>query len=117
MDKRQLVDGCKRGDPASAEALYRGYSGKLMGICRHYVDSQDVAEDLLHDAFVVILSSIGRLRNPEKLEVWMGVIVKNLAIDYLKESQHFTHPEEDIDIEMSRKRPCIPSRLTMICWN
>ena len=34
MDKRQLVDGCKRGDPASAEALYRGYSGKLMGICR-----------------------------------------------------------------------------------
>ena len=31
MDKRQLVDGCKRGDPASVEALYRGYSGKLMG--------------------------------------------------------------------------------------
>lgn len=99
MDKRQLVDGCKRGDPASAEALYRGYSGKLMGICRHYVDSQEVAEDLLHDAFVVFLSSIGQLRNPEKLEAWMGVIVKNLAIDYLKESQHFTHPEEDIDIE------------------
>ncbi len=99
MDKRQLVDGCKRGDPASAEALYRGYSGKLMGICRHYVDSQEVAEDLLHDAFVVILSSIGQLRNPEKLEAWMSVIVKNLAIDFLKESQHFTHPEEDIDIE------------------
>ncbi len=99
MDKRQLVDGCKRGDSASAEALYRDYSGKLMGICRHYVDSQEVAEDLLHDAFVVILSSIGRLRNPEKLESWMGVIVKNLAIDYLKESQHFTHPEEDIGIE------------------
>ena len=99
MDKRQLVDGCKRGDPASAEALYRDYSGKLMGICRHYVDSQEVAEDLLHDAFVVILSSLGQLRNPEKLEAWMGVIVKNLAIDYLKESRHFTHPEEDIDIE------------------
>ena len=99
MDKRQLVDGCKRGDPASVEALYRGYYGKLMGICRHYVDSQDVAEDLLHDAFVLILSSIDKLRNPEKLDVWMGTIVKNLAIDYLKESRHFTHPAEDIDIE------------------
>ena len=99
MDKRQLVNGCKRGDPASVEALYRGYSGKLMGICRHYVDSQDVAEDLLHDAFIVILSSISQLKNPDKLDAWMGVIVKNLAIDYLKESQHFTHPEEDIDIE------------------
>ena len=70
-----------------------------MGICRHYVDSQDVAEDLLHDAFIVILSSISQLKNPDKLDAWMGVIVKNLAIDYLKESQHFTHPEEDIDIE------------------
>lgn len=99
MDKRQLVNGCKRGDPASVEALYRGYSGKLMGICRHYVDSQDVAEDLLHDAFIVILSSISQLKNPDKLDAWMGVIVKNMAIDYLKESQHFTHPEEDIDIE------------------
>ena len=99
MDKRQLVDGCKRGDSASVEALYRSYSGKLMGICRHYVDSQEVAEDLLHDAFIVILSSIGQLKNPDKLDAWMGVIVKNMAIDYLKESQHFTHPQEDLDME------------------
>ena len=108
MDKRQLVDGCKRGDPASVEALYRGYSGKLMGLCRYYVDSQEVAEDLLHDSFVVILSSIGQLRNPDKLDAWMGVIVKNLAIDDLKESQHFTHPEEDIDIEDVPEEPVYP---------
>ena len=108
MDKRQLVDGCKRGDPASVEALYRGYSGKLMGICRHYVDSQEVAEDLLHDAFIVILSSIGQLKNPDKLDAWMGVIVKNMAIDYLKESQHFTHPQEDLDMEDVPDEPLYP---------
>ena len=33
MDKRQLVDGCKRGDSASVEALYRSYSGTLIGMC------------------------------------------------------------------------------------
>lgn len=108
MDKRQLVDGCKRGDPASVEALYRGYSGKLMGICRHYVDSQEVAEDLLHDAFIVILSSIGKLKNPDKLDAWMGVIVKNMAIDYLKESQHFLHPQEDLDMEDVPDEPLYP---------
>ena len=108
MDKRQLVDGCKRGDLASVEALYRGYSGKLMGICRHYVDSQEVAEDLLHDAFIVILSSIGQLKNPDKLDAWMGVIVKNMAIDYLKESQHFTHPQEDLDMEDVPDEPLYP---------
>ena len=108
MDKRQLVDGCKRGDSASVEALYRSYSRKLMGICRHYVDSQEVAEDLLHDAFIVILSSIGQLKNPEKLDSWMGVIVKNMAIDYLKESRHFTHPQEDLDMEDVPDEPMYP---------
>ncbi|MBR1570912.1 MAG: sigma-70 family RNA polymerase sigma factor [Bacteroidales bacterium] len=108
MDKRQLVDGCKRGDSASVEALYRSYSGKLMGICRHYVDSQEVAEDLLHDAFIVILSSIGQLRNPDKLDAWMSVIVKNMAIDYLKESRHFTHPQEDLDLEDVPDEPLYP---------
>ena len=108
MDKRQLVDGCKRGDSASVEALYRSYSGKLMGICRHYVDSQEVAEDLLHDAFIVILSSIGQLKNPDKLDAWMGVIVKNMAIDYLKESQHFTHPQKDLDMEDVPDEPMYP---------
>ena len=108
MDKRQLVDGCKRGDSASVETLYRSYSGKLMGICRHYVDSQEVAEDLLHDAFIVILSSIGQLKNPDKLDAWMGVIVKNMAVDYLKESRHFTHPQEDLDMEDVPDEPLYP---------
>ena len=99
MDRRQIVNGCKRGDPASVEALYNGYSARMMRICRHYVDSQEVAEDLLHDAFIVILSSIGKLRNPERLEAWMGVIVKNMALDYLKESKHFIRQAEDLDIE------------------
>ncbi len=94
MDKRQLVDGCKRGDSASVEALYRSYSGKLIGICRHYVDSQEVAEDLLHDAFIVILSSIGQLKNPDKLDSWMGVIVK--------------HPQEDLDMEDVPDEPMYP---------
>ena len=99
MNRRQIVEGCKRGDPASVEALYKVYSAKLMGICRHYVSSRDVAEDLFHDAFLVILSSIGSLRNPDKLEAWMGVIVKNIALDYLKDSKHFTHPDTDMEME------------------
>ena len=108
MNRRQIVEGCKRGDPASVEALYNAYSAKLMGICRHYVSSQDVAEDLFHDAFLVILSSIGSLRNPDKLDAWMGVIVKNIALDYLKDSKHFTHPDTDMDMEDVPEEPVYP---------
>lgn len=108
MNRRQIVDGCKRGDPASVEALYNACSAKLMGICRHYVSSRDVAEDLFHDAFLVILSSIGSLRNPDKLEAWMGVIVKNIALDYLKDSKHFTHPDTDMEMEDVQKESVYP---------
>lgn len=108
MNRRQIVDGCKRGDPASVEALYNACSAKLMGICRHYVSSQDVAEDLFHDAFLVILSSIGSLRNPDKLDAWMGVIVKNIALDYLKDSKHFTHPDTDMEMDDIPEEPAYP---------
>ena len=108
MNRRQIVEGCKHGDPASVEALYNACSAKLMGICRHYVSSQDVAEDLFHDAFLVILSSIGSLRNPDKLEAWMGVIVKNIALDYLKCSKHLTHPDTDMKMEDVPEEPVYP---------
>lgn len=108
MNRRQIAEGCRRGDPASVEALYNAYSAKLMGICRHYVSSQDVAEDLFHDAFLVILSSIGSLRNPDKLDAWMRVIVKNIALDYLKDSKHFTHPDTDMDMEDVPEEPTYP---------
>ena len=108
MNRRQIVEGCKHGDPASVEALYNACSAKLMGICRHYVSSQDMAEDLFHDAFLVILSSIGSLRNPDKLDAWMGVIVKNIALDYLKDSKHFTHPDTDMEMEDVPEEPAYP---------
>ena len=39
-----------------------------MKICLRYVPDKQIAQDLLHDGFIVIFSSIGSLRNPEKLD-------------------------------------------------
>lgn len=44
--------------------------------------------------FVVISSSIDQLVNEEKKDVWVDVMVKNRAINYLKVSLLLTHPEE-----------------------
>ena len=48
--------------------LYQQYKPRLLAICRQYAKEEDVAEDLLHDAFVVILTSLDQLRNTDKLE-------------------------------------------------
>lgn len=86
MDKKELVDLCKSGDEQALDLLYKTYSGKMMKICLHYVSDRQIAQDLLHDGFIVIFTSIDSLRNPEKLESWMGIIMKNISLRYLNQN-------------------------------
>ncbi|MBQ6880640.1 MAG: sigma-70 family RNA polymerase sigma factor [Bacteroidales bacterium] len=67
--------------------IYETYSGKLYGVCLHYVHDHAIAEDLLHDSFIVIFSSLGNLRDPARLEPWMCSIVRNIALKHLRQVQ------------------------------
>ena len=65
-----------------ATELYQLYKPKLLGICRQYAKDDGVAEDLLHDAFVIILSSLDKLEDKNKVEPWMTSIVRNTCYHY-----------------------------------
>lgn len=86
MDRKDFVDLCKKGDEQALELLYKTYSGKMLKICLRYVPDRQTAQDLLHDGFIVIFTSIGSLRDPEKLESWMGIVMKNIALRYLNQN-------------------------------
>lgn len=86
MDRKDFVDLCKKGDEQALDKLYKIYSGKMLKIVLRYVPDRQIAQDLLHDGFIVIITSIGSLRNPEKLESWMGVVMKNIALRYLNQN-------------------------------
>lgn len=86
MEKKELVDLCKKGDEQALSVLYKTYSVKMMRICLHYVSDKQIAQDLLHDGFIIIFTSINSLRNPEKLESWMGIIMKNISLRYLNQT-------------------------------
>lgn len=86
MNREDFVDLCKKGDEQALNQLYKTYSGKMMKICLRYVPDRQIAQDLLHDGFIVIFTSIGSLRNPERLESWMGVVMKNIALHYLNQN-------------------------------
>ena len=82
MDATELVSRCRAGERQALNLLYQQYKPQLLNICRQYTNKADVAEDLLHDAFVVIFTSLDRLENPERLEAWMTAIVKNVCYHY-----------------------------------
>lgn len=82
--------------------IYNTYSGKLYGVCLHYVRDHDIACDLLHDSFVVIFSALNQLRDQSRLEAWMCSIVRNIALKHLRKCQKM--PEISLD---DINEPCI----------
>lgn len=114
MEIKELVDLCKSGDEQALGILYKTYSQKMMRICLHYMPNREVAEDLLHDGFVVIFTSIHSLRNPEMLEVWMGKIIKNIALRYINRHKLVSMvqvselPEDELPAEDASSFESIP---------
>ena len=119
MDKIAFIDLCKKGDEQALSLLYETYSGKMMKICLCYVSDRQIAQDLLHDGFILIFTSIETLRNPDKLESWMGMIMKNISLRYLNKTNairtislsEVEEREEPVDMPLS---DCFPSHDIML---
>ena len=60
-----------------------------------------MAEDLLHDAFVIILTSLDKLEDPEKIESWMTAIVRNVGYHY---RQHLNKEQSALQ-RLAQERP------------
>lgn len=100
MDVDVDIEACKQGEREALGNLYKAYSGRLMRICRHYVMDENIAADILHDAFIIIFTSIKMLKDNSKLEGWMITIVRNLSLKYLQNNSKDTLPLSGIGIEL-----------------
>ena len=92
MENKELTEACKQGDKDALGYLYKAYSHKLLKICRHYVKDEIIAQDILHDAFIIIFTSITSLKDYSKLEGWMITIVRNLSLKYLRNTSDVFRP-------------------------
>ena len=95
MDRRQLIASCQQGDRKALGQLYTHYREKLLGVSRAVVGSQQEAEDIVHDAFLLIMAHIGELRDANGAESWMKTIVHRLSLLHVKQRQR----TKDIPLE------------------
>lgn len=79
------------------ENIYRTYYRKMFGICVSYVHDQAIAEDLLQDAFIIVINKLPTLRDKTKLEPWISTIVKNTCVNYLRKKSLFSNISVDIE--------------------
>ena len=84
MTQERLIEGCINRDREAGAELFRIYAPKMMGICSRLVKDATVAEDLVHDGFVVVFTRIGDYRGEGSFEGWMRRIFVNVSLNYLK---------------------------------
>jgi len=76
------------------EELYKEYGRALMAVAMRYVHDKDVAEDIVHDSWILIFTNLDSLKSEEKQLPWMKGIVKNLSLKYLDNQKR--HPSTGI---------------------
>jgi RNA polymerase sigma factor (sigma-70 family) len=77
-----LVDLLKKRDESGLRLLYDYYSQALYGVIFRIVNEQEMAEDLLQDAFVKIWKNIDSYdASKGRLYTWLLNIARNTAID------------------------------------
>lgn len=97
MEIDELVAKCKDGDSAAIAALYKQNTPRLKKICHRIVHDKQAAEDIVHDAFIIIITSLGTLKDNSRIAAWMNRIVINLAYEYMKSQNRQTLSLDDIN--------------------
>lgn len=63
----------------------------MMKVIENYMHIHDVAQDILHDGFIIAYTSLGNLKNRDKFDSWLTTIMRNLTLLYLrKEANHIS---------------------------
>ena len=84
--ERQLVEAIHAGEREALRRLYERYSRYAMGVCLRIVPEREDALDIVQDAFVSILTSIGSFeyRGEGSLRNWVAKITTHRALDWMK---------------------------------
>ncbi len=92
-----MIEALKKGDRAAQGELYQRYSALLLAIAVRYLGNLSEAEDLLHDSFIKIFSSIGgfKYRGAGSLKAWLSRIVVNDSLGRLRSRAHAIALEHD----------------------
>ena len=78
------VVNAKKGDLEAMGYLIEQTQDKLMKFCVYLCRDAHLAQDLCQDAYIKALDKIKKLKEPQKFEIWLFQVTKNLYFDYLR---------------------------------
>lgn len=79
LDERRLVQGLRAREEWAFVELVERYGASMLRLARAYVSSHAVAEEVVQDAFLGVLSGIDRFEARSSLKTWLFRILTNCA--------------------------------------
>lgn len=82
---QEIIEGCRKGNPAHQRKLFELFAPVMMTVCRRYTSQQVEAYDILQDAFVNVFRSFMQYDDTRgSIEGWIRKIVVNASIQHWK---------------------------------
>ena len=82
-----IIERCVKGDQKAFYEIYTLYSKAMFNICHRIIGNQEVAEDVLQEAFVSAFQNIKSYQGKASFGAWLKKIVVNRAISHLRKQQ------------------------------
>ena len=78
-DEARLLDGLRAGDEAAFRELVTAHGPMLMRLAMMHVPSRAVAEEVVQETWLAVLSGIDRFEGRSSLRTWLTSILLNTA--------------------------------------
>ncbi len=98
MDRTELFNRCVLGDREAQGILYSTYRDGMRRVVFGVLGDVPEVDDVLHDGFLIIFSSIANVRDPERLTAWMATIMRRLAVKVRQDSNRICPVNIDDDL-------------------
>jgi RNA polymerase sigma-70 factor (ECF subfamily) len=101
-----LLASVAKRDEAAFERLYEATSAKLFGVVLRILKREDLAEEVIQDAYIKVWNSAGQF-NPDLSSpiTWMASIARNRAIDVVRKRSEISIEEEPAAMDVASDTP------------
>jgi RNA polymerase sigma-70 factor (ECF subfamily) len=78
-EEAELVDRLRSGDEAAFAEIVERFHRRLIGLARHYVSSQQAAEDVAQETWLALVRGVDRFEGRSSLKAWLFQVCVNRA--------------------------------------
>ncbi|HZW77210.1 MAG TPA: RNA polymerase sigma factor [Flavobacteriaceae bacterium] len=90
-----LIEAAKKGDRRAQQRLFKQYSPVMLSICRRYIVSIDLAEEVMLAGFLKTFLNINSYSYEGSFEGWIKRIMINESISFLRKEARFEHESQE----------------------